>query len=290
MYNNIIIPLDGSPLSEAVLPWAKAVVEKLAPGAVLTLLRTFEPPSTVYLLPELAVPTTHAISDEYLSGLIAEYLQARSNELGGFRVQTSMTLGDPATEILNASDEADLVIMASHGRGGLGRWLMGSVTTKVVRGSTTPTMVVGSNSLEAHPEKVGRLKKFLAGYDGSEVSERAFFTACDLARRVKGSVHLYTAVTPVELAASHALEMNRATVEYFQDRHQSLMDQVDDLDLYSTVEEADDAPDIAETAEEWGADLVVIGSHGQGGFRRWAIGGQTERTIQYAGCPVLITH
>lgn len=290
MYNNILIPLDGSPLSEAVLPWAKTVVEKLAPDAGITLLRSFEPPSTVYLLPELTVPTTNAMSDEYLGGLIAEYLQARARDLAGFRVQTRMTLGDPASEILTASEEADLVIMASHGRGGLGRWLLGSVTTKVVRGATIPTLVVGSSSLEAHPEKVGRLTKILAAYDGSEVSERAVFTACDLARRVGGQVHLYTAVTRLEIAASQALEMNRTSVEHFQEAHQNLCERIQGIEFFSTVEETHEQPGIVELAESWGADFVVIGSHGRGGFRRWAVGGQTERTIQHAGCPVLVTH
>lgn len=290
MFDKILVPLDGSPLSEAVFPWLRVIAEKMSDQPEVTLLRAFEPPSTVYLLPELAVPTTNIFNDDYLGGLIAEYLKNKAEELHPIKVEPWLTMGDPASEILEKSADFGLIIMASHGRGGLGQWLLGSVATKVIRGVTVPVLVINGKSLELHPEKAGRFGKFFIPVDGSEVSQRAFALGCRMARTFGAEVHLYTAVTRLEVASTQALEMNRSAVEHFQELHQTLIDGVEGVSVVSTVKETHDSTEIVQVAEKWGADLIVIASHGHSGFQRWAVGGETERTVHHAACPVMVTH
>jgi nucleotide-binding universal stress UspA family protein len=290
MSNRILVPLDGSPLSERVFPWLRFLATKLEPQAEVKLLRTFEPPSTVYLLPELSIPTTNALSDEYLGGLILEYLQACTEKLEGLKVHSEMTIGEPALEILAHSEEADMVLMASHGRGGLGRWLMGSVANKVIRGATVPIMVVGGKVLDSDAHPRGVIERIVVPVDGSEAAERAFATACDLARQLGAQLDLYCGVSQVEIQHQLTLETNRSGVVHFQNYLANLAESVEDLQIECTVAETYGNTGIVEFAEKLQADLVVMGSHGKGGLQRWLVGSETEKTLQAASCPVLVTH
>jgi len=290
MSNKILVPLDGSPLSESVFPWLKFLAQKLEPEAQIRLFRTFEPPSTVYLLPELSIPTSNALSDEYLGGMILEYLQSCASKLGVENVDTEMTIGEPASEILAHSEKADMVVMASHGRGGLGRWLLGSVATKVIRGATVPVFVVGGHVLASDASDSGTVKRIVAPVDSSEASERSFAKACELARQFGAELHLYAGVNQLEMQSQVIIDANRAGVVFFQDYLAGLADAVSDLDIICTVKQTHGISGIVEFADEMEADLIVMGSHGKGGLRRWLIGGETEKTIHFATCPVLVTH
>ncbi len=137
MYRSILVPLDGSPLAEAILP----EIEKLASGAVAR-------PRVVLIrvVPAHHIPGQDEIewqarmirrAEDYIEG-IKQRLEA-----SGQMVDHHVPYGDPASKILEVCEiyEYDLIAMSTHGRGGLGRWLMGSVADKVVRHSRTPVLL-----------------------------------------------------------------------------------------------------------------------------------------------------
>ena len=133
----ILIPLDGSNLAEAAIPTAL----DLANGrpATLLLLRAAE----AHTLPG-ADPTDEQVAvvseaEQYLAALV-ERLNAR----GITRLETSVWYGPAAAAIIEAArlKKADLIVMSTHGRSGLGRLILGSVTEAVLRGTTTPITVV----------------------------------------------------------------------------------------------------------------------------------------------------
>ena len=111
MFKRVLVPVDGSELSEAVFPWITYFAATLQPEPRFRIVRAFEPPSLVYLLPDLSVPTTHILSDEHLSGAILGYLEQIKSRLR-LQVDTKMLIGDPASEILEMSESSDLVIMS----------------------------------------------------------------------------------------------------------------------------------------------------------------------------------
>ena len=156
----ILVPLDGSELSERVFAWAR-LFKSAMPEAELELLRCFEPPASIYLIPELAVPATAMFSEGDLNTAINEYLKQKAQELGVVGTTTSVVVADPSTEILRRSEGANLVLMASHGRGGLGRWLMGSVATKVTRGTTVPVLVISAKCMAGDPEHPAKIEKIM---------------------------------------------------------------------------------------------------------------------------------
>jgi nucleotide-binding universal stress UspA family protein len=139
MFRRILVPLDGSALAEAVLPQAGELAR--LHGAEVVLLR-------VESAPDYAVAQAAEEAQHYLRGVAASLWEAR--------VQVSMMVvlsGDAAGEILVQAEltAADLILMATHGRSGVGRWMLGSVAEKVLRAAVTPVLLVRVPSPKRSP-------------------------------------------------------------------------------------------------------------------------------------------
>jgi nucleotide-binding universal stress UspA family protein len=134
----ILVPLDGSDLAEAALETALELVCE-QPTALLVLLRAAEAPtpSPADRIEERARLVREA--ETYLHGVAAGLREAGIN-----RVKTCVWYGPAAPTIVEAaeSEQASLIVMTSHGSGGLGRMILGSVTESVLRGTRTPILIV----------------------------------------------------------------------------------------------------------------------------------------------------
>src|SRR5690606_4808853 len=102
------------------------------------------PFENLHLAPELPVTVAELVNDKREDKEVKGYLARKAEEFEGLQVATLGCAGRPAHCILDAARDADLVVMASHGTSGISRWLLGSVATKVVRGSETPVLVVNA--------------------------------------------------------------------------------------------------------------------------------------------------
>jgi nucleotide-binding universal stress UspA family protein len=136
MYKRILVPLDGSALAEGVLPHVEALAKSL--GAELVLLRV----AFAHAFPG-ADPIQSQVSvvqeaESYVAGL-ANRLQQE-----GVRAEAKVRYGDPVEEILDhvAWDHIDLIAMATHGRTGLVRVVMGSVAEQVLRRTPVPMLLL----------------------------------------------------------------------------------------------------------------------------------------------------
>ncbi len=290
MSQRVLVPLDGSPLSESVFPWLRLLASKSDWDIVL--LRSYQLPSMLYYqTPELALPST-ALFDDSLKEQIKDYLREKQAELAPLEVRGLQTIGEPAEEILREGEEADLIVMASHGRSGIGRWLMGSVATKVVRGTSTDILVINNRGEddEAASESSPQVSRILVALDGSAVGELVLQRAADLARAQQADLILYQGIDCVQRAQV-------PVPEYFQwekDEAESYLNlmkaKLEDLRVETRVSYSGPGHKILEAAEEEGCDLVVLGSHGRSGFVRWILGSVTESVLQKATLPVLVVH
>lgn len=136
MYRNILVPLDGSPLAEAILE----EIDKLSTGAGRPRI------VLVRVVPAHHVPGQDAI--EWQSRMIRRaeaYVEEVEQRLvdQGYTVDHHVPYGEPATKILEVCElyDYDLIAMSTHGRSGLGRFLMGSVADRVVRHSNKPVLL-----------------------------------------------------------------------------------------------------------------------------------------------------
>ncbi len=141
MYQRILVPLDGSPVAEQVLPLLKMLVVRFQSSLIL--FQAIEPISQRATVEGAALhPDDHA---EQLRKQALEYLEAIKPRFpSGITVQHEIRTGLPARAILEFAESTriDLIAMATHGRTGLQRWVYGSVADKVLSGARLPILLV----------------------------------------------------------------------------------------------------------------------------------------------------
>ena len=133
----LLVPLDGSSLAEAALPKATEFAEGF--GARVILLRAAEAHTFPGIDPIEAQVKVVREAEEYLAEI-----EHRLSSSGLKEVRSSVWYGPAAYAIVEAAKlyNADLIVMTTHGRGGLGRLIMGSVAESVLRGTTTPVLLI----------------------------------------------------------------------------------------------------------------------------------------------------
>jgi nucleotide-binding universal stress UspA family protein len=143
MFNRILVPTDFSPPSDAALEYARAVATRF--GASLHLLHVVEDPYRAAYAAEVYVPEVEGLRDELITDAVAR-LKDRllSSDLANYDATTDALIGTPAWSIVEyaAAHDIDLIIMGTHGRGGMSHLLMGSVAEKVVRTALCPVLTV----------------------------------------------------------------------------------------------------------------------------------------------------
>jgi len=136
MYEKILVPLDGSELAEIALPYAEEMAVRL--GSEITL----------FSVSETAEAPEYHKHQVYLDGVADSTKRGAKRYLempkGVIKVEQAIAVGQPAEEIVDYAEKQgiSLIIMATHGRSGIGRWTLGSVAEKVVRAGTTPVLLV----------------------------------------------------------------------------------------------------------------------------------------------------
>lgn len=145
MYQHILVPLDGSSLAEQVLPYVK---ESAQPQTQVTLLRAI-PDEYIQAIVSAGRYTANFSAEEQIARTQAEeqaYLEQIAADLRaeGTQVQVVVERGDPADAIIDFTGQhgVDLIIIASHGRSGINRWIFGSITQKVLHRADVPVLVV----------------------------------------------------------------------------------------------------------------------------------------------------
>lgn len=152
MYKKILVPLDGSTLAEKALPHAIELARN-GKGKII-LLRCIPPPEPLFAAADMSYNTYYAEAQQAQRGHSEGYLSqlAERPDLAGLVESVRVPCGHPADEILDfaLAEKVDLVVISSHGRTGLGRFVFGSVAERVVRHSPCPVMVVAAE--HAAPE------------------------------------------------------------------------------------------------------------------------------------------
>jgi nucleotide-binding universal stress UspA family protein len=147
MYKKILVPLDGSELAEVVLPHVKEIAAGYGEGKVM-LLRIVEP---------LPAGTPPAVDFEVVQKAGAkaaeEYLARMKAQLSkeGLNVEAKVLIGRPAETIIEFAqrNKVDLITLATHGRSGITRWVLGSVADRLVHSSSIPVLLIRPKGFES---------------------------------------------------------------------------------------------------------------------------------------------
>jgi nucleotide-binding universal stress UspA family protein len=290
-YHRIVVPLDGSAAAEQALPHAEAMAQRL--DAPLHLVRVLDPTRVGTFDGGMAmqqwVADERSIARNYLER-IEQDLRRRQH-----KVTAEYRLGPAAQELLAATQPDDLLVMATHGRSGLGRWFLGSVAEGVLHRATVPILLVRASDTTPAPSDIRRI---LIPLDGSPLAEEALPTALALAQRLRVPVRLLTIIEvsgamPLELAtaAFSARRFEETLMRLFAEAEQHLARSGERL-RHAGVETSTDVrhgvPGAAIVAAAQPGDLIVMTSHGRTGPARWLLGSVAESVVRQATVPVLL--
>ena len=285
-YKKILVPLDGSELAEKALPYTKAIA-KLKNSQV-----------TLF-----AVSVTTPGSRR--TRLLKTYMDVSANSLKtkGIKVSTAIAYGNVADEIIEYADKnkVELIVISTHGYSGIKRWMLGSVTQKVLYGTCTPVLLIKSKSPEISEVK---LKKILLPIDGSPFSESTFPYVEELAKKSNAEVILVE-VSESPVVPSYGdrpinptwgkyrdtlwTELHQHSSEYLEKVKSDLLKKglnIKSQAVKSKVGET--ALKIMKLANKEKVDMVVIATHGRTGISRWVYGSVANRIVQESVQPVLL--
>ncbi len=271
MFERILLALDGSPESEEALPTAFNLARHSQAEVLLVRAQQLPPAS----FPARLYPWEQQQAEEYLAR------QANREEASGVKTGGHFLTGAPPAEaLLQATRDlaCDLVVLTSRGRGGIHRWLLGSVAAKVIRGAHCPVLVV-PRALDPKPG----FGKILVALDGSELSSWALPAAAHLARQSQGEVVLMTACLP---PLSHECPVAEKARQQLDLASQELVQQ--NLPCRSRIVFGNPAEVILDQAVAERSDLLVLASHGRDPRERFWLGSVAEKVMHHAPCCTLI--
>jgi len=322
MFERILVPLDGSTLSHQALPYAVRVARCF--GSELVLAHVTPQPAAPALTPEdvaqemgerprtAGMPFQPSPADRAFladpmrpanAGIVAEVERA-SDEVDalqrqlaeqGLRVRTVVRGGAAAETLLDITREESigLIVMATHGRGGLGRFLLGSVADRVVRHADTPVMLVRAAAVhQEHPE----FKRIVVPLDGSHTAAAVLPAVRELARCNAAEIVLLRVVqgepaAPVITALPVLEPAPNTPAEHEATDYVGSVGKTAEgwgVPVRTLVQVGDPASMILDTAKDLYADLIAMSTHGVGGLRRFFLGSVAERVVRHAEAPVLL--
>jgi nucleotide-binding universal stress UspA family protein len=296
----ILVPTDFSATSNEALAYAKTLAAPF--GASLHLVHAFEDPfTTAAFAPEMYAPLPTRLREAMLRDIeqrLAEWLPPA--ERARFKGTTEIALGPAARAVVDYTKTlgADLIVMGTHGRGGISHLLLGSVAERVVR--TAPCPVLTVRDFQPHG-----IRQILVPTDFSATADEALDYARLLAARFGASLQLLHVlddpfVTEGLTAEAYITEAPAVRGALLQEARGRLGHRLAPLRDLSEIEgrpgiariDADvlfgqGAKTIADYAKERATDLIVMGTHGRTGIAHLLIGSVAERLVRTAPCPVL---
>jgi nucleotide-binding universal stress UspA family protein len=206
-------------------------------------------------------------------------------------IETAVVRGEPGEAILEYATEHDveLIAMGTHGRTGIERYILGSVTERVVRRAEVPVFTVRATDRS----QVGGYDEILVPTDGSEFAAAAVEHAVSIARQFDARVHVLTVVDLGDIARTPDYMPPAELIERLEnageDATERIAAQVRDADLEATTRVRDGHPakEILAYSDEHDVDLIAMGTAGRTGPSRFLLGSTTERIVRHAEVPVL---
>jgi nucleotide-binding universal stress UspA family protein len=300
MLANILVPLDGSTLSERALPLAERLARRS--GAVLHIVRTHVTPTRPPISLE-GMPVTDSSADEARWQSERAYVRRIRVKLGpraGLLTRIAV-LNGPVAEVLTTYatlKRIDLIVMATHARHGLARSWMGSVADEVLRLSRVPVLLVrGEEPAAAAPPP--EPPRILIALDGSPIAERVVEPAASLGRALDAECTLLRVVNPLgpmgDLPAVLAPRMARAMAaqqeieakDYLNEIAWWMRDRGVEAKTRVVISERPAHAILAE-AEREAAAFIAMGTHGRSGVSRMLMGSVAGQVQQGTRIPLLL--
>lgn len=295
MFEKILVPLDGSPFAEMALPTAVALAQQ--GHHEVTLLSVTNSHHIVfegwegysYLYEEQFLDASKQQFNRYLQELMVQHAQP------DLQTRLLVKVGDAAGVIVDTAveEDIDLIVMTSHGRSGVSRWVLGSVTERVLRTAPCPVLIIHQQVPLSH---------IMITLDGSTLSEYALKPGLELASRLGSRVTLLSVEPRTDFEPDLVPQLEeggdkpqppsrealfRRTITYLQHLVQGLSANLKQM-IHVMAKQGPVVEVILDTIESDKVDLVVMSTHGRTGLKRWIYGSVMEKILRSAPCNMLV--
>jgi nucleotide-binding universal stress UspA family protein len=300
MYKKMLVPLDGSELAEVVLPYVRELAGRL--GLELTLFHVCDPHSfgVQFMCRAYLERAAEMIQKQ------SRAIQAETGTLSGKKaveVHINVAEGHPAEAILSYAEEndIDIIIIATHGRSGVRRWVLGNIADKVLRKSPVPVWLVRANIPEEIVHDEWPKRTMLVPLDGSRFAEAVLPHVVTLAKqRGAGLVNVVllrvyekpfiTADYPEPDIGAHSQRIS----DHFKQQAESYLVKVAQqlagtgLNVRTKVIMGRPAEEIIKYARNNHPNLVVMATHGSSGLNLWEYGNITDKILHGISSPIFL--
>jgi nucleotide-binding universal stress UspA family protein len=286
----VVVAVDGSPASHNAVRWAANTANKR--GIPLRLASSYTMPQFLYA--EGMVPPQE-LFDDLQAETMEKIDEARAiaHEVAPeIKIGHTIAEGSPIDMLLDMARDVTMIVMGSRGLGGLSGMVMGSVSAAVVSHATCPVVVVREDNQLDEATKYGPV---VVGVDGSDVSAKATeiaFAEADARGAELIAVHTWMDMqVQASLAGLSAAQQQWEVVEQEQidmlsERLAPMMERYPDVEVRKVITRDRPVRALVENSE--GAQLLVVGSHGRGGFKGMLLGSTSRALLQSAPCPMMV--
>lgn len=291
MFKRILLPLDGSPLAECVLP--HALVLARTHQAQVHLLRVINPASIespINAGDPFEWNFRKVEAEIYLKNVAARFIEA------GLETQTFTAEGKTADTIIEyaRTNAVELILLSSHGKSGLTGWNVSSVVQKVIIQAHTSIMLV--RAYQPHAD-VTHYKRILLPLDGSQRAESVLPLAAEMARFWEAELIIVHGIAQPEMPrrkpltveevklAEKLVECNRAEATQYLGELKQRFDVPLETHLFVTDKIASS---LHRFVKDQDIDLVILTAHGFSGEPFWPYGSIVTTFISYGTSPLLV--
>lgn len=299
MFRSLMVPVDGSAFAEHALPSALDLAR--ATDARVHLVRVHQPP----VLPAPEAPLI--VDTDWLAALKEEEQKYLTNlkslpTLGGVNVETALVEGFPADALAAyaRAQEIDLIVMTTHGRGGISRFWLGSVADALVRQAGTPVLLIRPD--EEVPEELPTMppiRHILIPTDGSALSQSVLEPALDLGGLTGARFTLMRVLLPLPpMPRPWTAGRAAAEVEVLQEDRERALAELDAVASplrerglsieCDAVTHPNPATAILDFAATNAVDAIALATRGRSGWARVAMGSVADKVMRASMLPVLL--
>ena len=299
MYTRIVVPLDGSNLSKRALPLALVIARRS--GAAVQLVHTHEPPPRAWGAPAFDT----RFDDEERQRMRSELtvLASDLSRKSGLAVAPEFLNGDVARTIATYVAEcgASLIVMTTHGRGGISRRWFGSIAETVLSNASCPVLLMRAAARASTLSGEPLFSRVLVPLDDWEGTEAVLPHALAFADKSQTALHLLTVVEPypVSYAVGQMDASLPGTWGLFSERAREVaadrlarvaagLRPICDTVITEVAVDPRPATTIVKYADTHAIDLIAVSSHGRGAGGRILFGSVADKVIRSAKSPVLV--
>ena len=304
MFIKALVPLDGTEVSEAIIPFITQFARGLDIGIVLATAVELDP-LREGLLNRIAGGMTDAPAADALRERIERDVKNRLEDLAdrmaleGIAAETSVRFGPTSDSIIGMAQDSgcDLIAMSTRGRGVVSSGLLGSVTYKIMHESPIPVLAITPERARERWDTDYGIRQIIVPLDGSELAETALPYAAFIAGRMNMKMTLVRAMSLDNIAYSEGYNLgdilSEAEAEIEADARRYLVSQsrrlrAEGLDVETEILRGSASSEIADLARTTDHNMIALATHGRSGVSRLLMGSVAEAVVRASGDPVLV--